>query len=464
MGLPWSKIPRAEARGNLIHDDLLRPSGLRLKFNKISVVHAIVDCNNFYCSCERLFQPHLDRKPVVVLSNNDGCIISRSDEAKKLGVEMAGPYFKAKPLIQKHDVAVFSSNYNLYGDLSWRVMETLRMMLGKKNVEVYSVDEAFLDLSIFPPEDLPDIALRIRKTVEQWTGIKVSVGVASTKVLAKLANRLAKKDKESTNCVMVLDHQEKIIDALRRTPVGDIWGVGFQYAQRLKDYWCIYDALQLRNVSEEFARKHLGGVVGARLIRELNGITSNEMEDELLNKKMIATTRMFGSPVTDIASIKEAVATYTSRAAEKLRRQNGAARIVSVFVVAKEENHSVNFNRGATHSNYTTLPAATSFTNELIKPAVALVDTLYKKGTFYKKAGVMLSGIVPDQSLQGNLFRSETKNCERKLMDMIDNINFSQRDDILKFAASGTTRNWKMQQNHFSGRYTTRWNELPEIQ
>jgi len=423
---------------------------------------AIVDCNNFYCSCERLFQPHLDRKPVVVLSNNDGCIVSRSDEAKKLGVEMAGPYFMAKPLIEKHDVAVFSSNYNLYGDLSWRVMETLRTMVGKKNVEVYSVDEAFLDLSIFPLEDLPAIAKEIRTTAEDWTGIKVSVGVAPTKVLAKLANRIAKKNKHLTDCITVLDTEEKISAALHKTPVSDIWGVGGQYATRLKEVWGIYDAWQLRNLSDEFAHTHLGGVVGIRLVRELQGIASQEMEDELVTKKMIATTRMFGSAVGDIDSIKEAVATYTSRAAEKLRRQHSAARIINVFVVAKGENHNVDF-RGATHSDYITLPTATSFTNELIKPAVALVDKLYEKGKLYKKAGVMLSGIVPDMSIQGNLFLSENKNCERKLMDMIDNINFSQRDDVLKFAASGTTRDWKMRQELRSPRYTTRWDELYEV-
>jgi len=424
---------------------------------------AIVDCNNFYCSCERLFKPHLDRKPVVVLSNNDGCIISRSDEAKKLGVEMAGPYFMAKPLIEKHKVSVFSSNYNLYGDLSWRVMETLRIMLGKKNVEVYSVDEAFLDLSIFPQEDLPAIAMEIRETVEQWTGIKVSVGVAPTKVLAKLANRLSKKDKEKTGCVMVLDTEEKIIEALRKTPVGDIWGVGYQYAQKLKEFWCIYDALQLRNVSEEFARTNLGGVVGARLIRELKGIPSKEMEDELVTKKMIATTRMFGSPVGDINDIKEAIATYTSRAAEKLRRQHSAAKVISIFVVTKDQDHMLNFKKYGTVTTHTTLPVATSFTNELIKPAVQLVDQLYEKGQLYKKAGVMLSGIVPDVSIQGNLFLTENKNCERKLMDMIDNVNFSQRDDVLKFASSGTTRDWKMRQELRSGKYTTRWDELYEI-
>lgn len=426
-------------------------------------MYAIVDCNNFYCSCERLFKPHLDNRPVVVLSNNDGCIISRSDEAKLLGVEMAGPYFMAKPLIEKHQVSVFSSNYNLYGDLSWRVMETLRMIIGKHNVEVYSVDEAFVNFSIFPVEELHTIAIQIRKTVEQWTGIKVSVGVAPTKVLAKLANRLSKKEKEKTNCVVVLHTEEKIKQALAITPVGDIWGVGGRYAQKLKEQWFIDDALQLSKMSEEFGRLHLGGVVGVRLIRELNGIASKDMQDELLTKKMIATTRMFGSPVGDINDIKEAVATYTSRAAEKLRRQHSAASIISVFVVSKEENHNATFNRGITHSRYTTLPTATSLTNELIKPAVAMVDSLYKAGTLYKKAGVMLSGLVPDASIQGNLFLPEIKNNGRLLMDMIDNINFSQRDDVLKFAASGTTRDWKMRQELRSPRYTTRWEELYEV-
>jgi len=398
----------------------------------------------------------------VVLSNNDGCIISRSDEAKKLGVQMAGPYFLAKPLIEKHNISVFSSNYNLYGDLSWRVMETLRTIVGKKNVEVYSVDEAFLDLSIFSKEELPAIAKEIKSTVEQWTGIKVSVGIAPTKVLAKLANRFSKKEKEKTGCVVILDTEEKIIEALRQTSVADLWGVGHQYAKKLQEMWGIYDALQLRNVSEMFAKTNLGGVVGARLIRELRAETSKEMEEELSSKKMIATTRMFGSPVGDIASIKEAVATYTSRAAEKLRRQHSAAKVISVFVVAKEQDHTTNFRMKNTNSRQIELPSATSFTNELIKPAVQMIDQLFEKGKLYKKAGVMLSGIVPDESIQGNLFREDNKNCERRLMDMIDNVNFSQRDDVLKFAASGTTRDWKMRQELRSGRYTTRWNELFE--
>jgi DNA polymerase V len=421
---------------------------------------AIIDCNSFYCSCERLFRPHLDDKPVVVLSNNDGCIISRSDEAKKLGVEMAGPYFKAKPLIEKYGVSTFSSNYNLYGDLSWRVMETLRMMLGKENVEVYSVDEAFLNLDEFAEKDLQQVALNIRETVELWTGIKVSVGVAPTKVLSKVANHLAKKNKIATQCVVVLDTKEKIMTALQNTPIGEVWGVGRQYAQKLMEMNAVFTAFDLTKKTTEWAHKNLGGVVGVRLIKELKGESVNEMEKELTVKKMIATTRMFGSAVNNITDIKEAIATYTSRAAEKLRRQKSAANIISVFVVPKEQSHNTYFRHGPTLSTYVTLPVATSATNELIKPAVKLVDQLYQQGRLYKKAGVMLSGLVPDETIQGNLFLPEKQNGKRLLMDMLDNVNFAMRDDMVKFAASGTKRDWKMRMELRSPRYTTRWEEM----
>jgi DNA polymerase V len=425
-------------------------------------MRAIVDCNSFYCSCERLFQPHLQNKPVVVLSNNDGCIISRSDEAKQLGVNMAGPYFKAKPLIEKHGVATFSSNYNLYGDLSWRVMETLRMILSDDRVEVYSVDEAFLDLSHIPPEQLQSFAIYLKETVEQWTGIKVSIGVAPTKVLSKVANRLSKKYKTATDCVLVLDTPRKIEQALQRTPIEDVWGVGYQYAEKLRRL-NIITAYDLKRQNIEWANRCLGGVTGVRLVRELNGIESMKMLDELDNKKMIATTRMFGSPVTELKDIREAVATYTSRAAEKLRRQHGAANTIGVFVVPKEESHTGRFRHGPTISSYVILPLATSCTNELIKPAVALVDRLYEEGRFYKKAGVMLSGIVPDASIQGSLFAPAAENKHRLLMSMMDNVNFAMRNDVLKFASSGTTRDWKMRQELRSPRYTTRWEELYEV-
>jgi len=424
---------------------------------------AIVDCNSFYCSCERLFLPQLDNKPVVVLSNNDGCIISRSDEAKALGVGMAGPYFLAKPLIEKHEVATFSSNYNLYGDMSWRVMETLRMLVGKENVEVYSVDEAFLNIDEFVKGNLQEAGIKIRETVEDWTGIKVSVGIAPTKVLSKVANHLAKKNKIATACVVVLDTIEKIDKALQDTPINEVWGVGRQYAGKLRDMNAVFTAFDLTKKTEAWAHKNLGGVVGVRLLKELKGETANEMEEQLTVKKMIATTRMFGKPVKNISDIKEAVATYTSRAAEKLRRQQSAASIISVFVVPKEQSHNTYFRHGPTVSSYITLSVATSSTNELIKPAVQLVDKLYEKGRTYKKAGVILSGLVPDSTIQGNLFMTEKHNGKRLLMDMIDNINFSQRNDVLKFAATGTKRNWKMRMEMRSPRYTSRWEELFEV-
>ena len=424
----------------------------------------IIDCNSFYCSCERLFLPHLDAKPVVVLSNNDGCIVSRTDEAKAFGVQMAGPYFLAKPLIDKYNVATFSSNYNLYGDLSWRVMETLRIMLGKENVEVYSVDEAFLNLDEFALKDLPTVALNIRETVEQWTGIKVSVGVAPTKVLSKVANHLAKKNKIATQCVVVLDTEEKITKALQNTPIGEVWGIGRQYAQKLMDMNAVFTAYDLTKKTVEWAHKNLGGVVGMRLLKELKGQPAHEMKEELKVKKMIATTRMFGTPVKAITDIKEAVATYTARAAEKLRRQQSAASIISVFVVPKEQQNShTHFRHGPAVSSYITLPFATSATNELIKPAVELVDKLFEPGRIYKKAGVTLSGIVPDATIQGNLFVAETQNDKRLLMNTVDNINFSQRDDVLKFATSGTKRDWKMRSELRSPRYTTRWDELFKV-
>ncbi|MGN6164338.1 MAG: Y-family DNA polymerase [Flavisolibacter sp.] len=423
---------------------------------------AIVDCNSFYCSCERLFKPHLDQKPVVVLSNNDGCIISRTDEAKALGVGMAGPYFKAKDIIEQNGVAVFSSNYNLYGDLSRRVMQTLKGMLGESSVEVYSVDEAFLNLQEFTNSNLDQLAMDIRKTVEQWTGIKVSVGVAPTKTLAKLANYLAKKDKAITDCITVLDTQQKITEALKVTDVKNLWGVGTQYANKLKNFG-ICTAWDLYNLSEEWVRRYLGGVVGVRLIKELHGEESIVMEKELVNKKMITTTRMFGAPVASLSDIKEAVATYTSRAAEKLRRQQSAASIINVFVVPKDPLQTGRFRHGPSIGSHAILSTPSALTQDLIKPALQIAERIYEQGRSYKKAGVILSGLVPDDSIQANLFESPSKNIGRYLMEMMDNINFSMRNDVVKFASSGTKRNWKMRQEFHSPRYTTRWEEMYEV-
>ena len=427
-------------------------------------MYAIVDCNSFYCSCERVFQPQWDDKPVVVLSNNDGCIISRSDEAKNLGVEMAGPYFLAKPLIEKYNVGLFSSNYNLYGDMSMRVMDTLRHLAGAHNVEVYSVDEAFVNLFFLPQAKLREVALELRDTVERWTGVKVSVGVAPTKTLAKLANGIAKKYKDKTECVAVLETEEKIAKALAMTPVGKLWGVGGRSQKKLYD-WGIRTGWDLRNMPEEWARKNLGGVVGVRLIKELRGEEAIVM-DAYEDKKMIATTRMFGNAVTALNDIKEAVATYAARTAEKLRRQHSAAGAINVFVVTNEkeadEANNTHYRHGPTYSTHAVLPYPTSQTQELIKPAMKLAERLYREGKHYKKAGVILSGIVPDNSIQGNLFEKQ-KSIGRFLMEQIDNINFSMRDDVVKFASSGTKRDWKMRRDFQTPRYTTRWNELCKV-
>ena len=429
-------------------------------------MYAIVDCNSFYCSCERVFKPHLDEKPVVVLSNNDGCIISRSDEAKSLGVEMAGPYFKAKDLIEKNNVTVFSSNYNLYGDMSRRVMEILKQLAGESNVEVYSVDEAFVNLFFIPHNKLREFALEMRNTVERWTGIKVSVGVAPTKTLAKLANGIAKAHKKQTDCVAVLDSEEKIAKGLAMTPVKYLWGVGTRSAEKLNKL-NILSGWDLRQMPEEWARTNLGGVVGVRLIKELRGEEAIMM-DKYEDKKMIATTRMFGNAVTTLTDIKEAVATYTARTAEKLRRQNSAAGMINVFVVSNEKEkarealNDHHYRHGITYSRNVVLPYPTSLTNELIKSAVGLAEQLFEEGKKYKKAGVILSHIVPDDSVQGNLFEKQ-KNFDRFLMEQIDNINFSMRNDVVKFASSGTTRDWKMRKDFQSPRYTTRWEELYNV-
>jgi DNA polymerase V len=423
---------------------------------------AIIDCNSFYCSCERLFRPDLEGKPVVVLSNNDGCIIARTDEAKALGVGQASPFYQNRELIERNGVTVFSSNYNLYGDLSLRVMDTLRGMLGPSKVEVYSVDEAFLDLGNTRVDAYEPACRAVKERVERWTGIRVTVGAAPSKVLAKVANRLAKKDKKGTGGVMVLNDPAAIRAALERTGVGDLWGVGRQYAVKLKNMG-IDNGWQLRNMPEDWARRHLGGVVGSRLIQELRGMPCIPMKDPLEQKKMIATTRMFGSPVYDLASLREAVATYVSRAAEKLRRQSSVAGSLDVFVVTngrKETRYA--YNPQSRH-RVITLDTATAETQELIGYALPLVESLFEPGLRYLKAGVVLGALAPDDAVQSSLFAPGAAPGGAALMEAIDNINASQRGDLVKFAASGLARNWKMRQQQRSGRYTSRWDELFEI-
>ena len=424
-------------------------------------MQAIVDCNSFYCACERLFQPQLQHAPVVVLSNNDGCIVSRSDEAKQLGISMAVPYFQAKELIEKNKVHAFSSNYHLYGDLSWRVMETMRQLVPPGCVEVYSVDEAFVNLDHVPIDDLQDYCVSLKKKIETWTGISVSIGVGPNKVLSKVANRLAKKNKLLTGCVVILNDSKKIQTALQKTPIDDVWGIGYSYSEKLKTYG-IHNAYTLSIKDLSWGKRFLGGVPGMKLIRELKGMHSHDMQAPRTSKKMIATTRMFGRNVSEWQEIEEALATYATRTAEKLRRQHSAAYGVSVFLLKKTPPQAevAHYHHGRQVSGYVKLDNPSNLTPDIIKAVVALGKSLYEQGELYKKAGVILSDFVPDNALQTNLFVAPKDQNRKKLMNVIDNMNAAFRDDILKFGTSGTQKNWKMRSERRSKRYTTRWDEL----
>ncbi|MEY4893168.1 MAG: hypothetical protein RIQ34_1780, partial [Bacteroidota bacterium] len=303
-------------------------------------------------------------------------------------------------------------------------------------------------------------ARELRVRVEQWTGIPVSVGVAPTKTLAKLANRLAKKDKLNSGCVQILQTESQRIRALQQTRLEDVWGIGRAYARKLnaRGYTSAWD---LANLPDAWVHREMGGVVGLRLVRELRGEPCIELKEELVQKQMIATTRMFGVPVTELKDIREAVASYATRATEKLRRQFSAADTVQVFLICKQTEEDGGW-RGAVSSAYTKLSVATGDTLLIIQAAVCLAEQLYRRGLVYKKAGVVLSGIVPADACQGDLF-AETPTDHRKLMDMIDNINFSQRDELLVFGACGTKRHWQMKQQRRSKRYTTRWEELLRV-
>ena len=427
---------------------------------------ALVDCNSFYCSCERLFRPDLENKPVVVLSNNDGCIIARSDEAKAIGIKMGAPYFQCKSQITENRVAVFSSNYQLYGELSMRVMDTLRNFVGAEKVEVYSVDEAFLQLEQVPTEQLSSIASGLKQRVETWTGIRVSVGIAPTKVLAKLANRLAKKNKQASKGALVLQHPVDLEQALKETEIGEVWGIGHQYAEKLRKVG-ITDALKFSRLPVNWVQKNMGGVVGVRLHKELNGIPCIDLKDPLEKKKMIGSSRMFGRPVYELEEIREAVATYLARAAEKLRRQNSAATEVGLYLVAADENRfTYNPKKFSTSLR---LPKACSGTNELLNYALPLLPLIYQGKRKYLKAGVQLSGLVPASSLQENLFIHSAENNQadeastKKLMKALDNINFSQGANTIHFGATGLQPTWTMRQDQMSPRYTTCWKDLPQV-
>jgi len=413
---------------------------------------ALVDCNNFYVSCERVFDPKLEGKPVVVLSNNDGIVVARSNEAKALGIGMGVPEFQIRHLIRRHDVQVFSSNYTLYGDMSQRVMETLAQFT--PNLEVYSIDEAFLSLSGFTSRDLTEYGRTIKATVKRWTGIPVSVGIAETKTLAKVAGRVAKRSIGAAGVFDLTVCQDRNA-LLALTPVEDIWGIGRNWARLLKQHG-ITTALSLREADVHWVRGTMG-VVGERLVRELHGVSCLALDDCPPPKQGITVSRSFGRSVTTLAEMKEAVAFYTGRAAEKLREERLAVTVLTVFLTTNTFKDEPQYSNAATIK----LPVATDSTFDMLRHALHGVERIYRDGYRYKKAGVMLTALVPASQVQGDLFDQQDRERSRTLMRVLDRLNDHMGAGTLRYAAEGITKRWQARFERRSPAYTTRWEELP---
>lgn len=418
--------------------------------------YALIDCNNFYASCERVFRPELRHRPVAVLSNNDGCIIARSAEVKTLKIAMGTPYFKCASLIKRHDIAVFSSNYALYGDLSARVMAVLERFCPA--VDIYSIDEAFADLNGVP--DGPErFARRLRVTVEQWTGIPVSIGIGPTKTLAKLANRFAKKHPQ---CRGVFDYtgctaKDRV---LASTEVGDVWGIGPRHAKRLRKQG-VLTALDFISLTRDWVKKKMT-VTGLHTLLELRGQPCHAFGAGPENKKTIVSSRSFGHPVSRLDDLMEATAKYTTRAAEKLRRQDSVAAHVLVFLQTNK------FRLGQPqYSNSASVPLAvsTAHTPTLIRAAQSGLKRIYREGYDFKKCGIMLSGLEPRLGRQLSLLDlpPDDRPDHTPLMAAVDEINNRWGRDTLAFAASGVRQGWKMRREMRSPRYTTVWGEVLRI-
>ncbi|MCD6296634.1 MAG: Y-family DNA polymerase [Deltaproteobacteria bacterium] len=422
----------------------------------MSPVFALVDCNNFYVSCERAFNPKLAEKSVIVLSNNDGCAVARSDEAKALGIKMGVPVFEILNIIKAHKVHVYSSNYALYGDMSQRVMQTLTRFT--PDIEIYSIDESFLDLSGFTKWNLSEYGCKIKYTVEKWTGIPVSIGIAEKKTLAKIANRIAKKSKKS-NGVLDLTASSYQDNALKLTDVEDVWGIGHSYRRFLKENG-INNALQLRNADDSFIKKKMG-IVGIRLLQELRGVSCYSLERSPPPKKGITVSRSFKQTIENLDELLEAVAAYVSIGSEKLRKEHSAAEVLMVFLMTNR------FKKERYYNNMTTirLPVSTSDTSELIRYAHGGLIEIYRKGYQYKKAGVIFTGLVPETQVQTNFLDSKDRIHSNRLMKTLDNINIRMGSGTLKYAAVGLGRNqkWKTAFDHRSQSYTTSWNQLLEV-
>lgn len=416
---------------------------------------ALVDCNNFYASCQRVFEPHLIGKPVVILSNNDGCVIARSDEAKLAGVPMGAPAFKFEALFKEKNIYVYSSNYALYGDMSNRVMNMLRTYT--PDLELYSIDEAFLKFTGFELFDLNTLGLDMRKKITRGTGIPVSIGFAPTKALAKVANKIARKFAERTQNVYIIDTEEKRIKALKWTKIEDVWGIGRKHAKRLKQK-NILTAYQFTQLSDAWVRKEMA-VVGLRLKHDLEGKPTLDLEGPR-NKKMIATTRSFETKYATYDEISERVSTFTASCAEKLRRQNCHCNMVTVFI---QTNYLANDQSQYSRSITINTDFPTNSTIELNQAAQKGLKEIYKTGYSYKRAGVVVMGLTPNDETQLNLFNTSNPK-HQPLMSVIDKMNLSYGDNKVKFGVQSLGRQWKMKQDRLSPKFSTKLKDVITIE
>lgn len=412
----------------------------------------LVDCDSFYASCEKVFRPDLRDKPVVVLSNNDGFIIAKSREAKKLGFDMLEPYFKVEAKLKKHKVAVFSANFALYGDLSARVMQTLELF--SSHIEVYSIDEAFMEVDVSEPEEF---AREVRQTVWKWVGIPVSIGIAPTKTLAKIASKFAKKAPDSGGVFSLLG--ENIDDLLDKVDVFDVWGVGRQYGEFLKSN-DVKTAKDLKYSPEKWVKNRMT-VMGLRCVKELNGIPCFSLEEVPEPQKAIVRSRSFGRLVESLYDLSEATSAYAARACEKLRQQHSLCSCVGIFIHTNPHKNEPQYSNSA----FVRLPMPTANTPEVIRIARHLTKKVFKPGFRYLKAGVMLAELVSEHNAPENLFVTPyQRSRERELMNTIDKVNQLMGPGTLKFGYVGLSEKpWKMRQSARSPRYTSKWDELPKV-
>ena len=412
---------------------------------------ALIDCNSFYVSCERLFNPKIQNVPVVVLSNNDGCVISRSTEAKKLGIKMGEPYFKVKDLVKKNNVQIFSSNYALYGDLSRRVMKVLKGFTDK--IEIYSIDEAFLDLSHINDEQVEEYGKKIRERVLKWTGIPTSVGISNTKTLSKVANHIAKKNKAG-----VIFLKENIDNILKNFDIADVWGVGRQLS-KLYIKNGIDNAYKLKNISNTWVKKSTN-VLGAKTVMELRGISCIDLETEETRRKSCCVSRSFGKKVESLDKLKESITTHCLNAAEKIRTDKQTTRAVTVFIRTSPFDKNRKY-----YSNSITieLPVATNNSIELIKTAISGLKKIYKYGYLYQKAGIILSKLRDASEKDLNLLAPVLENKSKPLMRAIDFTNAKYGRNAISIAQAGISNDWKMRREHSSRIDTASFDFLPKI-